>query len=102
MIQQSDDSRSLYFSRITLRCGDPASSSPSKKNLRLNVRFNPEAVVAAYALRIAITPPLSSDDPRAYTRNSESYAIRSNGLMMCFPLFCSEAVNNVGENGLSC
>src|ERR1035438_1703321 len=33
--QTSLASRSLYFARILARCGDPASSSPSKTNLTL-------------------------------------------------------------------
>jgi hypothetical protein len=65
MTQASAASSRRQRDMISTRCGEPASSSPSKKNLRLTVGFKPAARNASKAVRIAMTPALSSDEERA-------------------------------------
>src|SRR5438105_14386453 len=55
---------------ISPRCGEPASSSPSKRNLMLSEGVEFCARRASNAVRIAITPALSSEAERAYKRHS--------------------------------
>src|SRR5437868_12784447 len=71
MIHASACIKSLCRSMISPRCGEPASSSPSNKNLMLKEGFWFCARKASNAVRIPITPALSSEDERAYRRHSE-------------------------------
>ena len=55
---------------ISFRCVEPASSSPSKKNLILYEGVKPDALIASNANSMAITPALSSELPLPTIRHS--------------------------------
>ena len=72
---RSAASRSLCFSVNGPKNGLPISSSPSKMNLRFTVGARPSSSMRARASRWLQMGPLSSEAPRAYTRQSVSASV---------------------------
>src|SRR5439155_26518170 len=98
MIQASDCNKSLCRLMISPRCGEPASSSPSKRNLMYSEGLMFCARKESNAVRIPMTPALSSDEDRAYSRHSELIA-PSAGKVTMLPPDSSAAVRHVGCHG---